>query len=288
MKTLWEKLNQWYDKQQKKADEPQAETKPEAVKFPVIGLVFGPYNLFIDNSRKFFAAGSIFALIMTVMFLLLGQNIMCPFANNSMPEICSNSPVLYLIARFLGLYLTAVFIVRIYQYCFAGAAFSWKWLLLPQATDLKMTAAVVVYICLNLLSMLSAYLLYVRVPNPDWRIELSYFAVVSLGFLVPFVLLRFYSLFGFVAENCKFPSLRRLWRETSGNGLRLLSSFALLFCVLVFSLNSVVNNFRLVASENTFYIAFIAEYIFNLVVLLNVMFFANYCYLQKKFLFGKD
>lgn len=288
MKTLWEKLNQWYDKQQKKADEPQLEAKPETIKFPIIGLLFGPYNLFIDNSRRFFAEGAVFALIMTFMFLLMGQNMMCPFAENSMSGMCSNSAVLYLVARLLGLYLTAMFSVRIYQYCYNGAAFSWRWLLLPQITDLKMSAAYVIYVCLNLVSMLSAYLLYVRVPNPDWRIELSYFAVVSLGFLVPFVLLRFYSLFGFIAENRKFPPLYRLWRTTSGNGLRLLSSFALLFCVLVFSLNSVVNNFRLVASENTFYITFIAEYIFNLVVLLNVMFFVNYCHLQKKFLFGED
>lgn len=288
MKTLWSKLNQWYDKQQNKADEPQPAPEPEPAKFPVIGLLFGPYNLFIDNSRKFFATGGIFALLMTLIFLILKQNMMCPFENNSLPQMCSSNPAAYLAARGLGLWLTAMFSVRLYQYCYGGAAFSWNWLLRPQKADFKMIAAYLLYIFLNLLSMLSAYLLYIRVPNPDWRIELSYFAIVSLGFLVPFVLLRFYSLFPFVMENRKFPPLRQLWRNTSGNGLRLLSSFALLFCVVIFSLNSVVNNFRLVASENTFYITIVAEYVFNLVVLLNVMFFVNYCYLQKKFLFGKD
>lgn len=285
MKTLWSKFNQWYDNKQ---NEPAPEREPEPQKFPLLKLIFGPYNLFIDNSRKFFVVGGIFALIMTVVFLLLGQNLMCAFENNSLPDLCGRSFALYLTARLAGLLLTAVFCVRLYDYCYAGAAFSWGWLLRPQKTDAKMFAAGLVYIGLNLLSLLSAYLLYVRVPNPDWRIELTYFTVVSLGFLVPFALLRFYSLFAFVMENKSFPSLRKLWRDTSGNGLRLLVSFGLLFCVLIFSLNSVVNNFRLAASENTLYITVIAEYMFNLVVLLNTMFFINYCRVQKEFLFGKE
>lgn len=284
MKTLWSKLNGWYDNLQNK---PVPETEPEPKKFPALKLIFGPYNLFIDNSRRFFMLGGVFALIMTMVFLLMGQNMMCAFETNSRMDLCSDSPVLYLAARLIGLFLVSVFSVRIYESCYAGASFSWRWLLRPQKADVKMFAAYVVCLGLNLLSLVSAYLLYVRVPNPDWQIELAYFAVVSTGFLVPFVLLHFYGLFAFIPENRPFPSLKKLWHNTSGNGLRLLVSFALLFCVLIFSLNSVVNNFRLVASENTIYITFVAEYIFNLIVLLNIMFFINYCRVQKEFLFGE-
>ncbi|MBQ8661433.1 MAG: hypothetical protein IJ482_03820 [Alphaproteobacteria bacterium] len=284
MKTLWSKLNGWYDNLQNK---PASEPEPEPKKFPALRLIFGPYNLFIDNSRRFFMLGGILALVMTAVFLLLGQNLMCAFDTNSRMDLCADSPVLYFASRLAGLFLVSVFSVRIYESCYAGAAFSWRWLLRPQKADAKMFAAYAVYLGLNLLSLVSAYLLYVRVPNPDWRIEFAYFTVVSLGFLVPFVLLRFYSLFAFVMEDRPFPPLRQLWRDTSGNGLRLLVSFALLFCVLIFSLNSVINNFRLVASENTIYITFVAEYIFNLVVLLNIMFFVNCCRVQKEFLFGE-
>lgn len=285
MKTLWSKLNQWYnDTSNKAAPLPEEKVK----KFPIFRLIFGPYNLFIDNSRKFFIVGGIFSLVMTLVFLLLGQNLMCAFENNSRTGFCADGPVFYIIARFMGLFLISMFSVRLYEYCYNNAVFSWKWLLFPQKSDVKMFGGYLVYISLNLLSLVSAYLLYIRIPNPDWRIELSYFFVVSLGFLVPFVLLRFYSLMAFVMENRKIPSLKKIWYETSGNGLRLLISFALLFCILIFSLNSVINNFRLVASENTIYITFVAEYIFNLVVLLNIMFFINYCHVQKDFLFGEE
>ncbi|MBQ7285788.1 MAG: hypothetical protein IJW72_06010 [Alphaproteobacteria bacterium] len=285
MKTLWEKLNQWYANQQNK---PVVTPEPEAQKFPVLGLIFGPYNLFIDNTRKFFALSSVFALIITIVFMLFGQNLMCGMSNNSLQSLCSESMVTYLLSRLCSLFLIAMFSVRIYNYCYNNTSFSWRWLLLPQKADFKVMIAYLIYMGLNFVSLLSAYLLYIRVPNPDWRIELTYFAVVSIGFVLPFVLLRFYSIFAYIMSNQKLPSLRHLWQDTAGNGLRLLLSFSLLFCILIFSLNSVIGNFRLVASENTFYITIVGEYIFNLIVLLNVMFFINYCYLQKKFLFGEN
>ena len=254
--------------------------------FPIFRVVFGPYNLFIDNARRFFAIGGIFALIMTVVFMLLGQNVMCSF-EDVRNVFCSNNPWVYLVSKLIGLGLIAVFAVRLYQITYQDVAFSWKNLFKLQLRDAKAAGALLAYLLLNMISLLSIYALYVRVPNPDWRIELCYFAVVSVGFLVPFVLLRFYSLLAFVLAGEKFPSLKYIWQNTAGNGLRLVFSFALIFCILVFSLNAVANNFRLVALENTIYISFIAEYLFNLVLLLNMTFFVNYCYLQKNFLFGE-
>lgn len=268
------------------AAEMPAEGEPR--KFPAIGLVFGPYNLFIDNSRRFFTVGGIYALIMTAVFTLLGQNLMCTFENNSLSELCSRDLTFYILSRLFGLWLISAFCVRIYGLCFKSIAFSWRYILRPCWTDAKVLLALIIFLMLNMLSLVSAWLLYIRIPNPDWRIELGYFTIVSVGFLIPLLLLRFYSLMAFIFTGSKLPSLLGIWKNSAGNGLRLLSSFMLLFCVLIFSLNSVVNNFRLVASENTIYITFVAEYIFNLVVLLNIMFFVNFCRLQKEFLFGKD
>lgn len=260
------------------ADEPKL--------FPLFGIIFGPYNLFIDNFRRFFVVAAAMALVMTALFMLLGQNVMCSFGDVD-NVFCSGNAWLYLLSKVLGIYLIAVFSVRLYQASYQKVGFSWRWLLTPQKLDAKASATYLVYLLLNLISLFSAYLLYVRVPNPDWRIELSYFAVVAIGFLVPFVLLRFYSLLAFVLSAEKLPSLKYIWQKTQNNGLRLVFSFGLMFCMLIFSLNAVVNNFRLVALENTIYISLIAEYLFNLVMLVNMAFFVNYCYLQKKFLSGE-
>lgn len=56
------------------------------------------------------------------------------------------------------------------------------------------------FFLLNLAPVLSFYLLLIREPNPDAAIEVAYFACVSVGFLVPFAVMRFYSLFGLAVE----------------------------------------------------------------------------------------
>lgn len=198
MKKIYEFLNHFWDKGSSAAVVPEEDNR-DAVKMPLFKIVFGPEGLFIDRTRNFFAVAGIYALLLSVLSLVAGQGYMCLYNDYRVGGgYCTNSIGLYVAVHIVVLYVISMFMVRWYNVCFGGQPLSWRYLLLPRRQDVRSFAGNIAFILINLLSMLSLYLLYVRDPNPDWRIELVYFAFVSIGFLVPFVVMRFYALIGFI------------------------------------------------------------------------------------------
>ena len=261
-----------------------SEPEEGTVRFPLSRIVFGPYFIFMNHFREFFFTAAFFALLMSVVYLVGGQSMFCGLGLFEQKLFCSNNLYFYIGTRLIVLLIVAAFCVRYFQTAWLGNNLSWKFILTPQKKDLTSFFALVVFILLNAISGLSWYLLAVRVPNPDWRIELTYFAVVALGFLVPFILLRFYSIFALIWNGEKISSLTQMWLKTRGNALRLIFSLTLWFFLFVFSLSAVSVNFNIAAQDNSFYIIFIGEYVFNFVVLILMSFFINFCGLQNLFL----
>ena len=266
---------------------PAAETPSVAVKIPFLRIILDPYSLFIDQVGKFLVVGSFIALVMAVLSLSAGQGFMCIYQDYRAHGYCIDNVWIYGLVRIINLFLFAIFMTKWYQICYLNRPLNCDTLCRVGHTDLKTFATLLVFILLSLISALSLYLLIVRVPNPDWRIELLYFAVVSLGFWVPFLLIRFYSVFGFVMGGEKVPPLRLIWNKSAGNTLRLLCSISLLFVVSVFMMFGFMNNFRLAAVRHAVYISWIVEYLYNLMLLLLLAFFVNHCRLQQIYLFGR-
>lgn len=260
-----------------------AEPEKGTIRFPWSRIVFGPYFIFMNHFREFFLTAAFYALLMSVIYIIGGQSMFCASGLFEQNLFCSNSVGLYIGSRLVVLFVVAAFCVRYFQAVWLKENVSWKFLLTPQKKDFVAFVAFIIFILLNAISGLSWYKLAVRVPNPDWRIELAYFAVVALGFLVPFVLLRFYSVFAQIFEGAKFASPWQLWRKTKGNMLRLVVSLTLWFFLFIFSLSAVSVNFNIAAQNNSIYIIFIGEYVFNFVVLILMSFFVNFCGLQNLF-----
>lgn len=270
------------------APTPAPAEETAAVKMPLLRLLFDPYALFVDNTRRFFIIAAQYALLLTFVSLAAGQGYMCLYSDYRLSGWCTNSSWLYLAAHIINLFIICMFMGRWYQACFKEQLQPFCCLLRPQKADLRCFLMIAGFILVNMIAILSAYLLYVRVPNPDWRIELIYFTVVGLGFLAPFVAMRFYSLLAFVLGGEQLPPLSAVWQRTSGNTFRILLSLTLIFFIAVFGLFAFMNNFRLVENKNALYISFIVEYLYNLVVLLIAVFFVNHCALQKIFLFERN
>ncbi len=266
---------------------PASETPTVAVRIPFLRIILDPYSLFIDQVAKFLVVGTFIALVMTILSLSAGQGFMCIYQDYRAHGYCSDNIWIYGLARIINLFLFAVFMTKWYQVCYQNRPLNCDTLCRVGRADLKTFAVLLVFILLNLISALSFYLLIVRVPNPDWRIELFYFAVVSLGFLIPFLLIRFYSVFGFVAGGEKIPSLGLIWNKSSQNTLRLLCSISLLFVISVFMMFGFTNNFRLAATRHAVYVSWVVEYLYNLMILLLLAFFVNHCRLQQIYLFGR-
>ena len=241
------------------------------------GILLGPYMLFIDNTRTFFRLGGFYALLLTAVSMLFNVGYACRFSEAG----CAYQTSQLLISLAVSGFIILMFMRRWLKMTIDKSAWSWRFVLLPELPELKLTGISLAFILLNAVALVSMYLLVIREPNPDWRIEIVYFAVVSVGFLVPFALLRFYALFADVSLEEKIPSLRHLWQSGRDKTLKIMMSLLFICLVGIFFQSALNGELLNIENKSVFYIRFFAEYVYNLLVLLITSFFANHCYLQK-------
>ncbi len=265
------------------------EEKPINVKYPFLQIILEPYLFSLDNFKKIVRISAVYALLLSIVYVLGSQHVFCMFSEyRTNGEYCTGSLLLFIIVHLIAFVLMSSFAYRWYNACFNDYPINIKWLLRPSVQDIKAVISFLIFILLNAISLLSYFLLAIRVPNPDWRIELIYFAIISIGFLVPFILTRFYSIIAFILSQEKIPPLTEIWKKSSGNGLRVLLSLIIYFMCCVFSLSAYTRSINLPSMENSFFFIFAGEYFFNFISLLLISVFVNLCYLQKHLLFGEQ
>ncbi|MBR2299868.1 MAG: hypothetical protein IJ870_04770 [Alphaproteobacteria bacterium] len=129
---------------------------------------------------------------------------------------------------------------------------------------------------------MSLYLLLVRNPNPVWQIELIYFSFVSLGFVLPFASLCFYSNLALLIENEPWCNFKQIYQKTRFKLSKIFFSFAVVlgFCLLLFM--SVNNSLKANIFEPFFVYNTISEYLFELTILLIFTLVLNFIRVQKE------
>lgn len=258
-----------------------------AVRMPIIRLIFGPFALLVDNIKKFFYLAGFYGLVISALSFVMGFAYICLFSGEQKDIIyCSSSDINYIIYSIVKFFIIAVFTVKWGEVIFKNQPLSIKYLFAISTRDLKIFLAFLLFIVLNLVPLLSLYILYIRVPNPDWIVEITFFAIVSLGFVVPFLVMRFYSVLAFIISGEEMPTLKDIWDRSQGNMVRLL--LAIFFIVLLagFAFLNFFFNFKAAAVGNEFYIGIISELLYNIIVLLLFALVVNHCYVQKEILFG--
>lgn len=258
-----------------------------SVRIPFFKMVLGPFSLLLDNPRAFFSLSVPYALLISVLSIIIGFGYLCLYSRSgAINAYCSNSSPVYLIYLLIKIWIVAVFSIKWCETALLKKPLTWKRLFLFDKRSLRLTLLIIVFMLLNATPLLSGYILYVRVPNPDWRVEIVFFAFVSLGFLVPFALLRFYSVVAFVIYGEPLPNLKELWFKNSGNNMNMLGGLfmIIIFAALVFS--NLFRNFEVVAFNAPFYIEFAAEFLYNLLYLFMIVLFINYCCIQQQLIYG--
>lgn len=265
---------------------PQPVTEP--VKLPFFTTIFGAYGILAENFKAFLVLGSVFALLLSVIYMGSGLGVLCIASQYQENYFCTNNIYVLLIVRLVVFFISCIFIRGWYQVITGKRPDNRLAYFVPQKTDLKIAGIFLGYLLCLLVAAGSAYLLYMREPNPDWRIELAYFAVVSLGFLLPFLTLRFMCYVAFAAADESLPAPPVVWKKTSGNFFVLLAGIIVLFILSLFIAISLLHQLVIVENAGRFYVAVFSEYISQLLYLLIVACFTNYCYLQKKLLFERN
>lgn len=258
------------------------------VKLPFFKMSFGPFGLVLDNPRIFFSLSLIYALLIALLALLSGFSYLCVYSSMGKVVVsCSDSHLLYLTYFILKLYIISLFCIKWSETAILKQPLSWTQIFSTDLRSVKLALLFVFVLLLNGMPFLSGLILYFREPNPDWRIEVAFFAVVSIGFLVPFFLVRFYSVFAFFIYGQPIPNLREMWRKNTGNNLNLLSGLFLIIILAMFLFSSLYQNFSIVAQENSFYIAFVSEYLYDILTLLFLACFTNYCCIQQQLIYNE-
>lgn len=256
------------------------------VKLPFFKMIFIPFNLLLDNVKTFFILSLPVALLITVTAMSLGYGYMCVYEKVApITAYCSNSGIIYFLYNFIKIFFWAFFAIKWCESVFLQKQLSWQSIFSFDKRILKLELFFILFILLNFLPMVSGWILYLRVPNPDWRVEILFFAVVSIGFIIPFILLRFYSLIPFVIYGRRLPPLKEVWYKTSGNMFTVLLSLFVIFILTVVFLGNLYSNFQKVAANSGLYINFSSEFIYSLLVLIILALVINNFCIQQRILF---
>ncbi len=260
-----------------------------AAKMPIMALLFRPFAVFADKFRLLVAVSGVLGLLTAVLATLLGFNYACmSLETSSQFFFCSGSETAYLLNLCLKTFLIALFIQKWYEIAFLGRPFSFSELLRVDAKTFKTVALLILFILLNMFPALSFYVLYVRVPNPDWVVEITFFAFVSLGFLVPFVVMRFYSVFALFLGNEPVPSLKLIWRRGSGNNFRIILALFVIIVIMMMILINMYAGLRNIEDGYVNYVGIVGEFVYDTVFLMLLSLLVNHAYVQKQLLFGDN
>lgn len=269
----------------------EVKLEKKAFKMPIARLLFSPFGYLVDYFKSIAIMMLFYSLIMTVLSLIMGYSFLCtiPLSETKFLDLyCSKSGIFYFVYIFIKMLIMTGFIICFYN-LLAKKQFDKKQLWEVSFKNVKVLGIFLIWIALNMVPLFSFYILIERVPNPNWKIETLFFAIVSIGFLVPFVLMRFYSAIGFFIETGKVASLKAIWQKTSGNGLRIIVA---LFMIVLFSILAAgtfyVNFKEFFASDYIWISAFSSEMIYSIITLLIVALVIGDIYIQRQILISSS
>lgn len=259
------------------------------VKVSLWALATQPLALFFSNWQNFFLFNIPLALLLSICSLLTKHSILCGFGTDFSlsSTFCSDSVSLYYTDMFLRLLLLFFLVMKWYRFSLQKDSFTMKKLFCFGKTEAKTLGILILFTIINILPLLGLFLLIVRTPNPNWKIEILYFTSIAWVFLLPIISIRFYSIISFAIEGGKIPSLKQIWNQTSGNMLKFLLSISIL-CFL--SLFLITQYFAFARNlTNLHFLGILStEFEYNILITFFIVYFTNYCYTQKNLFFKGD
>ena len=249
----------------------------------VLKSFFKSMWLITDNLKNFFMQGFVFSLLLTLLSYVFGQKYMC-FFNKDISEnmFCPNLHYLYFLYLFFKIVLICIFINIWYDKLFNNTLINKEYFKKNYKKFLKTFIFLICFLMLNGIPFISMLILFLRVPNPDWIIELLFFIIVSVGFWVPFILMRYYSLFAVFLSNGNWKMFGKTWDNTDGYTGKIIFSASLIFMVNLILFVAVMSTFMRFSDLNPEVYNFIAEMFLGFVNYFIVIVMVNFCQTQKQ------
>ncbi len=257
-----------------------------AVKFPAFKMLFGHLDLLLKSNRQAWLLCAAFAGIETLVLALGGNLFICSNQAYSEAHYCNTNFVVFVIIHLFNIFANCMFARNWVETALNKEKLKWKSALTPSKKDFKLLGLLGLYIMTLVLALVCMYILYVRVPNPNWKIEIAFFALVSVGFIIPIIALRFSSYAAFAALGEKMISPKLLWQKTAGNLMAILGGTVIIMLIYLLVMSQIVQ-FSMEAGEIISFVqTVIVEYIINFFKMIIIALIMNFCYMQYEILFG--
>lgn len=255
----------------------------QQLKYSILNAVIKPFWIISDNLRIFFIQSIMFSFIVLMLSYIFNQKYSCYFNQDIASSIhCPQTFYWYMPYILLKLILTAIFINLWYDSVFKKTNINIEYFKLIWKKILKTLVFIFGFILFNTIPFISALLLVVRVPNPNWKIELSYFTIVSLGFLLPIILMRFYGLFAQILAQKKKGIYAKLWENTSGFTMKIIFSCFLMFMINLIIILAVIGILKGQANIPAQLYNMFSEIIFAIAYYFIIVLFTNFCEVQRQ------
>lgn len=257
-------------------------------KYRIFQAIGKSFYMTTDYFKFFLKLSGIFALAMSVLSFIFMQSFGCLVSGVQDKIVCGEN-----VAGYVAYIVLKFFAVAVFLRVWADKIYLKKDITLIYFKEsglrfVKFFGFIVAFLALNVMPFLSLYLLIIRTPNPIWQIEILYFFVVSVGFFVPFVLMRFYKNIGLWIEGLGFSDFKKTYRQTNFQTSRILTAFTvvLAFCLFLFLI--LQGYLKHSVFEPLFLYNILAEYVFEWVILFVASIMFNFIMIQKDMLPEED
>lgn len=262
--------------------------KIDKIKFPWLKLLVGDIDLLFQTDRYAWRAVALFAFAATLIFALSGNLSVCAANAYRTDHFCNDSLIIFAIVRLVMIFWGCMFIRNWIDIALQKKKITLKNMFIPNKRDLRILGISALSVVCLAVACLSFYLLYIRVPNPNWKIEVAYFAVVSIGFLVPIIALRFCCYFVAAAEEKALPDILEVWHKTKDNFGKIAGGSMILLITILFVMIHSLQFVWHAGATSSFLQALVIEYIFSVIKSVMIALMINFCYIQYKLLFGSE
>ncbi|HCU59331.1 MAG TPA: hypothetical protein DIC64_05055 [Alphaproteobacteria bacterium] len=251
-------------------------------KYSVIKAFSKPFLDITDNSFIFLKIAGAFSLVLALLSFVFGQTFACTVPALINKTFCPSNVFSYIVYLPLKLFILSVFLRTWYDNIYLQKQIDFSYFKTNIRSFFKFFGLLIVFIAFNSLPALAFYLLLVRNPNPVWQIELVYFTFVSLGFIIPFVSLRFYSNLALLVENRPWRSFKEIYQKTQFKLSKIFFSFAVVLGISLLLFLSVNNSLKANVFEPLLVYNILGEYLFELVFLFIFTLMLNFIRVQKE------
>ena len=248
-----------------------------------------PFKQLLDNWKNLFYLGVPAAFLLSFASLLFKRGILCSQSEESslMTSFCSDSIVFFYADIFIRLIIISFFAIVWYKVALRKNDENILSLLKIRLAYLKTFGLMILAFVINVSPIFALFLLIIRTPNPDWHWEILYFTSVAWVFLLPIIALRFYSVIAFSIDEEKIPNIKEIWCRSSGNMLKLLLASSILVFLALFLFMQYYASIQGLTNIGI-WTMFVAEFEYDVLVMIFMALIVNYCYTQKELLFGGD